>query len=60
MKEFVRRSTSIPFRRLLVDERVEFMQRLSMVLHGPLGSYLRDALHEGGATPVACLFASRA
>jgi hypothetical protein len=28
-----------------------------VVLHGMLGSYLRDALHEGGATAVACLHA---
>jgi hypothetical protein len=31
------------------------MQRLSMVLHGTLGSYLRDALQEGSADVVARL-----
>jgi hypothetical protein len=31
------------------------MQRLSVVLHGTLGSYHRDALHEGAAAAVACL-----
>jgi hypothetical protein len=36
------------------------MQRLSVVLHGTLGSYLRDALQEGGAAAVACLPAIRA
>jgi hypothetical protein len=55
MKEFERRSTSVPFRRFLGDVRREFMQRLFVVLHGKLGSYLRDALHEGGVTLVECL-----
>jgi hypothetical protein len=31
------------------------MQRLFVVLHGTLGSYLRDAMQEGGAASVACL-----
>jgi hypothetical protein len=36
--------------------RREFMQRLSAALHGTLGSYLRDALHEGNANAlVYCL-----
>jgi hypothetical protein len=35
--------------------RREVLQRFFVVLHGTLGSYLRDALHEGGATLVACL-----
>jgi hypothetical protein len=48
VKEFIRRSTYVPFRRFLGgDLRCEFMQRLSIVLHGTLGSYLRDVLHEG-------------
>jgi hypothetical protein len=49
MKEFVRRSTYVPFRRSLGDVRREFIHRLSSVLHGTLGSYLRNALHDGGA-----------
>jgi hypothetical protein len=36
------------------------MQRLSAVFHGTLGSYLRDALHEGSADAMACLPALRA
>jgi hypothetical protein len=59
MKEFVLRSTFVPFRQFLGDVRREFMQRFSVVLHGALGSYLRDALHEGGAPAVACLPAPR-
>jgi hypothetical protein len=43
MQHFVRRSTSIPFRRFLGDVRRELMQRLFATLHGTLGSYLRDA-----------------
>jgi hypothetical protein len=35
-------------------------QRLSVALHGTLGSYLRDALHEGIADAVACLPVPRA
>jgi hypothetical protein len=35
--------------------RREFMQRLFTDLHGTLGSYLRDALHEGSVDVVACL-----
>jgi hypothetical protein len=31
----------------------EFMQRLYVALHGTLGSYFRDPLHEGGADAVA-------
>jgi hypothetical protein len=31
------------------------MRRLPLVLHGTLGSYLRDALQEGVAAAVACL-----
>jgi hypothetical protein len=60
MKEFVRRSTYIPSRQFLGDMRREFIQRLSVVLHGTLGSCLRDALQEGGAFVVACLLAMRA
>jgi hypothetical protein len=43
MQHFVRRTTSIPFRRFLEDVRREFMQRLFGALHGTLGSCLRDA-----------------
>jgi hypothetical protein len=46
MKELVRRSTTTPFLRFLGNVRREFMQRPSLLLHGMLGSYLRDALHE--------------
>jgi hypothetical protein len=35
------------------------MQRLSVFLHGTLGSHLRDFLHEGGAAAVACFPAPR-
>jgi hypothetical protein len=35
------------------------MQRISLVLHGTLGSYLCDAVQEGGEVAVACLRASR-
>ena len=54
MQHFVRRSTSLPFRRFLGDVRREFMQRLSAALHGTLGSYLRDAFQEGSSNVVAC------
>jgi hypothetical protein len=60
MQHFVRRSTSIPFRRFFGDVRREFMQRLYAALHRTLGSYLRDALHEGSADAVACLHVPRA
>jgi hypothetical protein len=36
------------------------MQRLYVVLHGTLGSYLLDALREGSADAVACLRVPRA
>jgi hypothetical protein len=38
----------------------EFMQHLSVALHGTLGSYFRDALHEGGVDVVARLHVYRA
>jgi hypothetical protein len=38
MKEFVRRSTYVPFRRFLGDVRREFMQPLYVIFHGTLGS----------------------
>jgi hypothetical protein len=60
MQHFVRRSTSVPFRRFLGDVRRELMQRLSAALHGTLGSYLRDAFQEGSAGAVACLPIPRA
>jgi hypothetical protein len=60
MKDFVRRYVCVPFRRLLGDVHRELMHRLSVVLHGTLGSYPRGALHEGGATADAGLLARRA
>jgi hypothetical protein len=60
MQHFVRRSTCVPFRRFWGDLRREFMQRLSAALHGTMGSYLRDAFHEGSADAVACLPLPRA
>jgi hypothetical protein len=36
------------------------MQCICAFLHGILGSYLRDALHEGSADAVACLPVPRA
>jgi hypothetical protein len=56
MQHFVRRSTSVPFRRCSGDVRREFMQRLSDILHGTMCPFLRDALHEGSAGVVACLY----
>jgi hypothetical protein len=44
MKEFVRRFAYVPFRRFLGDVRREFIQRLSVALHGTLGFCPRDAL----------------
>jgi hypothetical protein len=43
MQHFVRRSAYAPFSRVLGEVRREFMQRLSVALHGSLDSYLRDA-----------------
>jgi hypothetical protein len=60
MREFVRRSTYVPFRRFLGDVRRELMQRLSVVLHGTLDSYFCDDLQEGDAATVARLPAPRA
>jgi hypothetical protein len=57
MKDFVRWSTYVSFRRFLGEMRREFMHRLSVVIHGTLGSYLRDALQEGGTTDVSSLHA---
>jgi hypothetical protein len=51
MQYFVRRIT---FRRFGGDVRRYFMQRLSAPRHGTLGSYLRDALHEGNVDALAC------
>jgi hypothetical protein len=54
-------STFAPFRRhFLGDVRRDFMHRLSVVLHGTLGSYLRDALHDDYANVVARFLAPRA
>jgi hypothetical protein len=60
MKEFARRSTSVPFRWFLGDVRRQFMYRHSVVLFGALGSYPRDALQEGIADVVACFPPPRA
>jgi hypothetical protein len=60
MQHFVRRTTSVPIRRILGDVRREFMQRLSAALRGTLGSHLRDAFQEGSAEVVACLHVPRA
>jgi hypothetical protein len=60
MQHFVRRTTSIPFRRFWGEVRREFVQSLSVALHGTLGSYVRDALHEGSVDAVACLLVPRA
>jgi hypothetical protein len=38
-----RLATYVPFRRCLGGLRRDFMQRLSVVVDGTLGSYLRDA-----------------
>jgi hypothetical protein len=60
MQHFARRSSSFPSRRFWGGVLREFMQRLSIALHGTLGSYLRDALHEGSADAVACRHIPRA
>jgi hypothetical protein len=60
IQNYVRRSTYVPFLRFLWDVRREFMQHLSLALHGTLGSYLRDALQEGSADAVACHHVPRA
>jgi hypothetical protein len=60
MQHFVRQITFVPFRRFLGDARREFMPRLFAALHGTLGSYLRDALHEDNDDVVACIHVPRA
>jgi hypothetical protein len=60
LHHFVRRTNYVSFRRFWGDVRREFMQRLSVALHGTLGSFLRDALQEGSVDAVACLSAPRA
>jgi hypothetical protein len=52
MQHFVRRSTSVPFRRFWGQVRCEFMQRLSTAFHGTRGFYLRDAFKEGNVDTV--------
>jgi hypothetical protein len=44
----------------LGDVQREFMRRLYAALRGTLGSYLRDALHEGIDDVVVCLHVPRA
>jgi hypothetical protein len=51
---FVRRPTSIPFRRFWGNVRREFMQRLFDALNSALGSYLRDAHQDGSVDALAC------
>jgi hypothetical protein len=55
MQYFVRRTSYVPSRGYWGDVRREFMQRFSAALHGTLGSYLRDALHEVSVDAMACL-----
>jgi hypothetical protein len=55
MQRFVRRTTYVLLRRFWGDVRREFMQHLFAALPRNLGSYPRDALHEGNADVVACL-----
>jgi hypothetical protein len=45
----------VPFRHFLGDVLRQFMQRLFAALHGAMGSYLRDALHDVSANTMACL-----
>jgi hypothetical protein len=54
MQHFVRRTTYVSFRCFLGDVRRQFMQRLHVVIHGTLGSYLREALQEGSDDAVVC------
>jgi hypothetical protein len=51
---FFSAATSAPFRRLLDDVRREFMQHLTVVLHGTPGFHLRDALQEDSADLPPC------
>jgi hypothetical protein len=44
---FVHRFTYVPFRLFWGNVGQKFMQSQYAALHGALGSYLRDALHEG-------------
>jgi hypothetical protein len=60
MQHYARRTTSFPFRRFWGDVRREFVQRLSTALHGTMGSFLRNAFHEGSAGDVARLLVPRA
>jgi hypothetical protein len=60
MQHFARRYYFVPFRRFWgMYLRRDFLQRLSVGLHGTLGSCLRDALlYEGCANVVSYLFVS--
>jgi hypothetical protein len=55
MQHFISRSTFVSFRRFWGNVPRQLMQRLFAPLHGTLGSYLRDALHEGSVDVVASL-----
>jgi hypothetical protein len=56
----VRRTTHVPFGRFWGDVRRDVMQHIFAVLHGTLGSYLRDAFQEGSVDDGACLLVPRA
>jgi hypothetical protein len=60
MQHFFRRLTLVPFPRFWGNVQRELTQYLSLPLHGTLGSYLRDGLHEGLDDVVACLPVPRA
>jgi hypothetical protein len=60
MQHFVRRTTFVPFGAFWGDVRREFVQRLSVALHGTLGSHFRDVVQEGSVDAVACLPVPRA
>jgi hypothetical protein len=53
MNEYVRWSTYARVRRFLGDVRRELIKCIFVVLHGTLGSEIRDVLHEGSAIVVA-------
>jgi len=57
MKKFVRDSTSPSFRRFLGEVRREFYQKISIVLHSTLGSYLADVVQGGRAAARGCFSA---
>jgi hypothetical protein len=60
MNHSVRRSTYVPFRRFYGCVVRQIMQRLSIAIHGTLGSFLRDVLWDDNVDVVACLLVPRA